>query len=133
MTKGMIHLTHAMECCHCQHRARRFFAFEHPYNASSWEQDVVKNVARLPGVETVIFDQCMLGLVSPVRRIPIRKRTKIMTNNHVLAAALRGIKCDRSHAHQRVEGAEGGVRMSLHAQKYPEALCRIIARAVMAS
>ena len=39
-----------------------FFAKEHPLGASSWDMDCVKEVAQ--DAEEVIFDQCMLGLMT---------------------------------------------------------------------
>lgn len=116
---GMCFLEHSMRAARRQITERRYFAFEHPAGASSWPQQCVEDVAGLPGVEAVTFDQCMLGLTSKVHGIPMRKRTTILTNSPCLAAQLRGHFCDQSHDHQVIQGVEGGVQRSVWAQKYP--------------
>lgn len=77
---AMLMLTHSMQCASKQVHNQRCFAFEHPASASSWKQQCVKSVMALPGVECVVFDQCMVGLRSKVHGTPMRKRTRIMTN-----------------------------------------------------
>ena len=120
--EGMLYLTHAMDCALQQHQHGRFFIFEHPARATSWNQDVVKRVMQLPGVFTVLVDQCMLGLRSKVHGVPMRKRTRLMTNSHFLASRFANYKCDSCHAHQAIQGAEGGVSRSAWAQIYPRPL-----------
>eukprot|EP00959_Pyramimonas_sp_CCMP1952_P131924 2758281-Pyramimonas_sp.AAC.1 len=71
----------------------------------------------------------MCGLVSPVRRKPMRKRTRLMTNSLEVVRQFRGLLCDRSHEHQVVEGTEGGVRLSTHAQIYPPGMLARLAAA----
>ena len=83
----------------------------------------------LPGVGSVVLDQCMLGLVSKVTETPMRKRTRIMTNSHELIKLLSGKCCDKTHSHQKIEGNEGGVKRSVWAQVYPPGLVQIIAEA----
>ena len=117
--EGMLYLKHAMDCCLRQYHQGRFFVFEHPASATSWRQNEVMRVAALPGVWVVTMDQCMCGLVSPVNRVPMRKRTKLMTNSRLIAARFAGKLCDKSHAHQEITGSEGGIRRSSWAQRYP--------------
>ena len=126
---GMLHLRHSMECARVQIHRKAFFAFEHPGRATSWREAIVKDVENLSGVYLVEFDMCMLGLVSKVARKPIRKRTKLMTNSLRLANALRGYRCNKQHDHQVIQGSEGGVWRSVHAQIYPDAFVQIIAEA----
>ena len=64
----MVYLAHAAECCRVQHNQGRLFGLEHPASATSWKQDVITDLAALPGVYAVTFDQCMLGLKSPSGR-----------------------------------------------------------------
>ena len=132
-SNGMFHLEHAMKCCRVQHAEGQLFGFEHPATASSWKEACVKEVRALPGVATVVFDQCMCGLVSPVSRRPMRKRTRIMSNCPELIAAFSGLRCDGSHSHCTVQGSEGGVRLSTFAQHYPRAMCELIAKAARQS
>ena len=79
---------------------------------------------------SLYVDQCMLGLTS-MSGIPMRKRTKLMTNCHVLASRFRTVGlCDRSHKHQVIQGAEGGVRRSVWSQQYPRLMCQLLAQPV---
>ena len=71
------------------HRHNRYFAFEHPGGASSWDMPEVQNVAKLERVEIVKFDMCQYGMtiVDPVdgKAKPVNKRTKIMINSPEVA------------------------------------------------
>ena len=66
--QGMLFLEHSMQCCRVQHSRNRYFCFEHPERASSWKQSTVAEVRKLPGVMTIKFDQCMVGLKSPITK-----------------------------------------------------------------
>ena len=44
-------------------------------------------------------------LVSPAE-IPVKKRTRIMSNSGSLLSALKDKQCDRSHEHRPIEGSE---------------------------
>ena len=77
------------------------------------------------------FDQCQFGLTSPVNKIPMQKRTKILTNCKKIHAALDGVLCDHSHQHQPIQGAEGGVKRSQFAQCYPDPLVHTLCKAML--
>ena len=111
-----------------QRKAGRVFVFEHPVRATSWDQPCVKKVAEMQGVQMVVADMCMFGLVSRVDRVPVRKRTRFMTNSPHMAAALAGHTCDRQHPHRRISGSEGGMLRSTAAQIYPPGLCECLAQ-----
>ena len=128
--QGMLFLDHSMQCCHVQHSRDRYFCFEHPQKASSWKQSTVEEVRKLPGVMTITFDQCMVGLKSPITKTPMRKRTRLMTNSKALVQCFSGLMCDKSHNHCQIKGSEGGVKLSRYAQVYPAEMCERIARAV---
>ena len=132
-SRGMNFLTHAMQAATLQVSRGQLFAFEHPAGASSWKQECVATVRALPGVMEVTFDQCMLGLTSKVDKIPLRKRTRILTNCVALVRHLSGARCDRSHQHRYIKGSEGGVKRSKWAQVYPAGLVTAIADAVSES
>jgi hypothetical protein len=125
--EGMLYLRHSMDCARAQYNSNRVFVFEHPFRASSWKTAEVMSIAALAGVETVNFDQCMLGLTSKVHKLPMRKRIKIMTNSKTIAARFSVCQCDRSHEHQTIQGSEGGVRRSVWAQCYPQAMVELLA------
>ena len=127
--KGMVYLAHAAECCRVQHNQGRLFGLEHPASATSWKQDVITDLAALPGVYAVTFDQCMLGIKSPSGR-PMRKRTRILTNSKHLVAQFSNLHCDKSHEHCLIQGSECGIKLSTFAQIYPREMCLRIAKAV---
>ena len=129
MDEGLEYLSHAMQIAEAQVSAGRFFVFEHPYRASSWATPVVQRVLALPKVGVVTIDLCYFGLVSKVHQKPVRKRTKIMTNSPYLMQELKGCMCPRTHEHQVLQGAEGGVSCTAWAQIYPPQFCRVLAAA----
>ena len=68
-----------MRVCPLQHRHIRYFVFEHPGGASSWDLSEVQKVAKLERVEIVKFDMCQYGMtmVDPLdgKAKPVKKRT----------------------------------------------------------
>ena len=82
---------------------------------------------RCQGVKEIIIDLCMLGLVSAVHELPMRKRSRRLTNFDAVVRTFKGFKCNRLHGHQIVEGVEGGIRRSVWAQVYPDAFARKLA------
>ena len=85
---------------------------------------------RLPGVSSVVFDQCMVGLVSPSGN-PMRKRTRLLTNSQAVVSAFSNKMCDCSHCHQIIQGSDMGIKLSVWAQKYPENMCDLLAQRVV--
>ena len=126
---AMILLRHALQCAMIQYKAGRLFVFEHPASATSWKLPEVRSMLDLPGMYSVVFDQCMLGLKSKVHQIPMRKRTRFMTNSLGMAAAFRGCLCNRQHEHQVIQGCEGGVDRSVWAQRYPAPMVELLVAA----
>lgn len=129
--EGMVYIEHSMAAAEEQCKQGRFFVFEHPERASSWNLNVVKRVRNLPGVMCVVFDQCELGLSSKIHKIPIRKRTRIMSNSIHIIRAFQSCMCRRTHVHQVIEGSEGGIRRSVWAQKYPPEMVKRLVDAVL--
>ena len=86
----------------------------------------------LPNVQRVTFDQCELGLVSAVQKLPMRKRTCILTNSDAVFQAFRGKFCKEGHMHQTIEGSEGGQKRSTAAQHYPPQMVELLASAFIA-
>ena len=127
--EGLVFVHHCLQGMRIQYQRGRFFAFEHPASSSAWSLEEVGEVRKLPGVFTVVFDQCMLGLKSKTNQLPMRKRTRIMTNSAGLVLALQGCKCDGRHTHQTIQGSEGGVRRSVWAQHYPPGMVQTIVSA----
>ena len=131
LTKGMVYICHSVALAKQQIARGRWFAVEHPACATSWRTPVMQELTDMPQVQSVVFDQCMFGLCSPSGAMAMRKRTRIATNCPKLVARLSGRLCNGCHEHQRVQGCEGGVRRSVHAQQYPLGLVEELARAAM--
>ena len=126
-------LQFAMDVAKSQHRNRRKFIFEHPASASSWQLDIVKSVKDIPGIYTVDFDQCALGLCSRVKQIPIRGRTRFLTNLPGVVHTFREFQCRCKPVH-----LVKGKNKKLHphpkglsrAAVYPPAMCYAMAKCI---
>ena len=83
------HIRWTMRVCALQHRHNRYFAFEHPGGASSWDMPEVQKVAKLERVEIAKVDMCQYGMtrIDPFdgKTKPVKKRTKLMTNSLEIA------------------------------------------------
>ena len=92
----------AMRVCSLQHRHNRYFAFEHPGGASSWNMPEVQKAAKLERVQTVKLDMCQYGMtmVGPFysKAKPAKTRTKIITNSPEVARIMSMI-CPGQHKH----------------------------------
>ena len=103
-----------------------YFLFEHPAHATSWEMPSVKEVFNKKGVNTVIGDQCMYGLVTPnadrSAMVPAKKPTRFVSNGWYILKEL-DTKCDKSHTHQALMGGRAS-----KAQEYTYTLCRAMCR-----
>ena len=112
-----------------QLRGGRLFLHEHPAQASSWDLNIIKQLAKEEGVTIASADQCMYGLRTPgpggTGSMPARKPTKFMTNGFWLGQEL-SVKCDMRHAHQPLLSgrAEGAAR-------YPPRLVQAICRGLL--
>lgn len=128
---GMRLLNHAIACAQKQVDAGRLFVLEHPARASSWQTAEMKHLKSQPFVYEVVFDQCMTGLRSKVHQLPMRKRTRLLTNSVSVVRNFQNLCCDRSHTHQTIQGSEGGVRRSVWAQCYPPPLVERLAQSAL--
>ena len=73
--EGMLYLNHNLDYCRVQLKQKHWFVFEHPRRASSWKTPEMQEFLKLPDVVLVTFDQCAVGLVSPIHGTPyIRER-----------------------------------------------------------
>eukprot|EP00959_Pyramimonas_sp_CCMP1952_P084549 1768590-Pyramimonas_sp.AAC.1 len=78
--EGLRDLVLCMEVAQYQHSKGRFFAFEHPLYASSWETEVVRLIASLSGVRRLRVDMCVFDLQVDERGVN-KKPTRILTNH----------------------------------------------------
>jgi len=109
---------------------KRGFYLEHPEGSKAWSRPETVQLANIHGVEKVTFDECMAGLVSKEGKIPMLKRTTILTNMPGLTKHFGTLQCMGVHPHQRIHGCEGGMTRSEWSQRYPEEMCHLLADCV---
>ena len=115
----------------------RFFLHEHPDGASSWKEDVIQDILKVPGVCHTTADQCQYGQEvqhGEFRGQPIRKRTGFMSNAPCLLKRL-SKKCESQDGQcTRRQGGRHAVtsgRIAREAAKYSDRLCRAIIRGMV--
>ena len=115
---------------HIQLQAGRAFVLEHPMTATSWKHPQVQHVlAKFPEVQFADFDFCMFGMVTNIRREPVNKPTRLMTNCPHVLKRFGGVQCNGTHDHHgHCWGSEGGQRRSTYAQYYPDLFCSCLAK-----
>lgn len=73
-------LNFAVEVCKYQHQKGRFFLFEHPSRAKSWDSRRMTELAQLHGVDEAVFDMCEYGMVDRISGLPHKKETRLLGN-----------------------------------------------------
>ena len=63
-----------------QYDGGRLFLHEHPQQASSWDEECIKDLMMLPGVEYVDMHQCQLGQTDEWGN-PVKKPTRWLSNS----------------------------------------------------
>jgi len=79
LVQAQVHLAFMCELYQEQHDAGRYFLHEHPAGSGSWNEDCVKQVMQLPGVDAVVGDRCQYGQEADGE--PVRKATRFMSNS----------------------------------------------------
>lgn len=126
-------LDFAMLVAERQIQRGKFFCHEHPAQATSWRRASVQRVAQLPGCQTVTFDQCRVGLMTPASQMPLRKRTTLLTNSPAVVNTFRPLQCACPQGHHGVvQGSEGGIRISTYCQVYTPQFVSLLANCVQA-
>ena len=110
-----------------QRRRGKAVLGENSHPSLAWETEEIQEAFH--GCAEAVADQCRFGLVHPVNKVPLKKRTRFMGTEE-LVAPLR-LKCDGSHSHWPIEGKykdEDGKWQALSewAGGYPIALCNAI-------
>lgn len=130
---GLQHLRVAVEAYKRQMQRGRYFLHEHPWTASSWNEDVVKELREDPRVYVVKGPMCrwrMKPKDCAEENVYVRKETGWMTNSPVLAEILRGT-CSNSDGkawHRHVSLIGGG---RAHAARvYPPALVKAVLKGI---
>ena len=81
-------------------------------------------------MKTASFHQCVYGLVSKQAKKPILKATTSCTSMTSIYNEFSDKYCNHMQLeHQSLEGSEGGMVRSRHAQCYPPQLCEAITHA----
>ena len=124
------YLDWCMSLCQKQARKGNYYIFEHPDTASSWQRPSVQAVQQLPNANISRFDMCRMGMLTPFSNEPMQKPTKILSNLPAVHHRLNGKRCTCTVPHVIIQGSQGGVTLSRHAQVYPPKLCATLCLAV---
>ena len=136
MARATMHVDFMAELMELQIGGDRFFLYEHPAYATSWECESIKRLMKFPGVNKVVSDQCQHGLRArrgAQQGDPIKKPTGFMSNSEVLLKELQrrctGKKglCSNGRKHAPCSG--GNAR---DAQVYSRELCEAVLRGMQA-
>ena len=129
-TRAMVHIRFCMELYTLQMNSGRYFLHEHPAQASSWEEKVVRKVSGMGEVRVVVGDQCQYN-AQDRRGAPIKKPTKFMTNSPAIAEQLEKRCRGRLGLCSRPSGGSHALcngRTAKEAAMYLFDLCRAILR-----
>ena len=130
LDQAVMFVDFCMDSAMVQIASGRFFFFEQPELAVTWNLPSVKKTESLHGVRVVSFDMCRFGLKTPLTQQPMRKRTKIMTNSPLIAHALDRRFCLGGHKHRLVHGSEGGRPLAYWSQIFSPMFCDTIANCI---
>ena len=106
------------------------FVLEHPRQASSWKLPGSLELMKRKGVKMACFHQCQYGLKTPLSKTPMKKAIALLTNSEAVFQEFDGKVCTCQIPHKIIEGQEGGVKLTSHAEIYPDELCEALVRAL---
>ena len=94
LRKSLAHLSFCTKLYWRRVRLGRKFLHEHPWSASSWSRQCVREVLNLPNVKLVRGDQCRFGACAVDQDGPglVRKATGWMSNDDYILEAV-GLPC----------------------------------------
>ena len=72
---GVRHVEFCMHLCRIQHEQGLYFLFEHPAEASSWNNRLVRSLLELPEVHRVVGNMCMFDMVQQDSQEIVRIKT----------------------------------------------------------
>ena len=94
--------------CRKQVEQGRYFVFEHPRGAMTWQLNMVKLVLEIEGVRLARFDICMFGMktTDEVGNVAYaKKQTAVMTNSVCIAWEItKKGQCQGDHRHAPLIG-----------------------------
>ena len=101
--RDQVHLRLCTRICLWQKAQGRHFHLEQPVQSRMLLEPAFKPI--LAHTHRVVVDMCAFGLRTPVSKVPIRKRTVILTSSSLVANKLRAKTCDGQHPHQQIAGS----------------------------
>ena len=107
----------------------RYFLFEHPAHASSWQIAGMQELADTPGVQWARADLCEYGLETQDAQgtlVPAKKPTGFLTNSWCMADEL-SKRCSGLHQHQHLMGGRAAAAAE-YSVELCEAMCRGLRR-----
>ena len=123
-----VHMRFVCELYELHLTSGRYFLHEHPASAISWPMPCVEAVKDLPGVDTVVGDQCQYGQQAENGN-PIEKGTRWMSNSPRILEQL-GERCaGRSGLCSKDQGGRHEIcrgRVAKDGAIYPFQLCKAI-------
>ena len=124
--RALDHLRFAFRLIQLQISEGRYFLFEHPANASSWNLDFVKEVTDRPGCILVLTHQCRFGQQGrdDIGTGLVKKPTRFLTNCPGIAHHLNK-QCTGGHRHIQTVGNS---KVLSQCAVYPPALCHAIVK-----
>ncbi len=126
--RAMIHLRFAMELAKEQMLGGRYFVFEHPAMATSWNERCVRSVLEMPDMERVMSHLCQFEYQDPRDGSPLKKPTYFMSNSEEVLANLerkctgQDGMCSRARGGRHTQIA--GRRLTRHSQIYSDEVCK---------
>lgn len=131
MKQAVTMLEFSMFLANLQMQSARGFYHEHPDGAMSWKNMNVHTIMSTEGCMVSRFDMCVFGLRSKMDRLPMRKRTRLLSNIPGLHAVLNKRFCTKDHDHVAIQGQEGGEKRSAYAQRYCGQFAEVVMNAVV--
>ena len=126
--RAVEHLAFSVELYREQMRHGRYFVHEHPAYATSWQEEMIKDLLEEQGVVRATCDQCLYGCESEAKD-PVEKPTTFMTDAPEVARELQQRCQGRRGACSRPQGgrhAQCRGKTARMAAVYHFKLCRAI-------
>ena len=122
MAKAIEYIRFSVRVARYQMRKGRFFYFEHPLTATSWNLDELWDILQENDVEAVIVHMCRFGLIARDEHGEglVRKATKIATNLPSIASAV-NLRCEGGHRHVHLVSGRAAA-----AAEYAPEFCRAV-------
>ena len=122
-----IHLRLCAELFEWQRLRGRAFHMEQPARSGMLDEKALTPIVQ--NTWHVHVDMCAFGLRTPVHKVPIQKRTIILSSSKQMADSLRSHLCQKNHEHHRIAGRVlGGVPASVFAGSYCQGFADHVAR-----